>query len=443
MELEHNIGNTNEVSIMIRQSAVSVKLDETDAAVTSFPGASGLANVSEELGVLKDLDYFLPPKVRESGYSNSTSVFDLMSIPFSGAERIDDLEQLRKDQGLSRLLGRKVMAPSTAHDFLRRIRYDGLDGLAEVRRRLLRRFARKTGLTTATVDCDASLFRSTGRNARMSYKGERGYMPMFSFWEEAGMVLHEDFRNGNTSPGGDALAFLTETLAQLPPEVTKVKVRSDSAWYQAKVMDYCQDEGHDFCFGADRDEAILKNIGAANDEAGWQRINLPKDPADIEPYVREWARETVHTLNDSRHAYRLIVIRKERLQDDLFYGPYSYHVLITNMELSLEDQIAWYRQRGQCENQIKELKWDFETRVLPSGDFFVNAVYLRIMTLAYNLFIAMKALFLPEPYRKLRLKAIRYRLLTIPALVVRHARRIHLKIPRGHPHLPALRQLLN
>ena len=35
---------------------------------------------------------------------------------------------------------------------------------------------------------------------------------------------------------------------------------------------------------------------------------------------------------------------------------------------------------GQCKNQIKELKWDFELRVLPSGDFFVNAGYLHIMT---------------------------------------------------------------
>lgn len=52
-----------------------------------------------------------------------------MSIPLSAVERIEDLDQLHRDQGPERLLGRKVMATSTAHDFLRRIRYDGLDGL--------------------------------------------------------------------------------------------------------------------------------------------------------------------------------------------------------------------------------------------------------------------------------------------------------------------------
>jgi hypothetical protein len=249
-------------------------------------------------------------------------------------------------------------------------------------------------------------------------------------------VVHEDFRNGNASPGSDALPFLKETLAQLPPEVTEVNVRSDSAWYQAGLMDFCADKGYGFCIGADRDEAVNQAIQGIADDP-WQRIDLCSDPADPEPYVREWASETVHTLNGSAQSYRLLVIRKERLQDDLLYGPYAYQALITNMDLPLEEQIAWYRRRGQCENQIKELKWDFELRVLPSGDFFVNAIYLRIVTLAYNLLVALKSLVLPAPYKTLRLKTLLFRLLGLPALVTRHARRLWLKLPRGHPHRDA------
>jgi len=249
-------------------------------------------------------------------------------------------------------------------------------------------------------------------------------------------VVHDDFRNGNASPGSDALAFLKDTLAQLPDSVKDIKVRSDSAWYQAGVMDYCEEHGYGFCIGADRDEAVQQAIMTIEEDQ-WQRIDLCSDPADPEPYVREWAGETVHTLNDSGHTYRLIIIRKERMQDDLFYGPYTYHVLITNMDLPLEEQIAWYRRRGQCEQRIGELKWDFELRVLPSSDFFVNAVYLRLITLAYNLFIALKLIILPEPYKPLRLKTVLFRLLGIPALVIRHARRLHLKLPRGHPHAGA------
>lgn len=136
------------------------------------------------------------------------------------------------------------------------------------------------------------------------------------------------------------------------------------------------------------------------------------------------------------------MIRKERLQDDLFYGPYTYTAIITNMTLPLQEQIDWYRQRGQCENQIKELKWDFEMRVLPSGDFFVNAVYFRIMTLAYNLFLALKCLSLPELFKPCRLKTLLFRLLALPAVVTRHARRLQLKLPRAHPNLETFRATL-
>jgi len=309
-----------------------------------------------------------------------------------------------------------------------------------VRTNLLGRVAKQMKVTSATLDCDASLFVSSGKNARMSYKGERGYMPMLAFWEELGMVIHDDFRNGNASPASDALGFLKQTIAQLPPEVSDIKVRSDSAWYQASVMDYCEDEGHEFCIGAQRDEAVKQAMTGLNEDE-WCRINHENDDTRNEKTIREWALETVHTLNNSKHAYRLIIIRKERAQADLFDGDYTYHTLITNMELPLEKQIAWYRKRGQCENQIKELKWDFELRVLPSGDFFTNATYLRIITLAYNLFIALKELTLPQAYKKLHLKTLRFRLLTIPALITRHARRLWLKLPRGHPALKTFRAL--
>ena len=432
MECKDNFQHTNEVKSMIRQSAISVKLEESKIFATNFPGVVPLARLAESFGLFRDLEELLPAKQRRRGYSNSQSVFDLMCIPFAGGECIEDLDRLRADAGLSRLLGRKVIASSTAHEFLRRIMYDGLDGLAKVRSRMLSRMAKAGNVTTATLDCDASLFASSGKNARMSYKGVRGYMPMLAFWDELGTVAHDDFRNGNESPGSRALEFLKDTLAQLPDSVKHINIRSDSAWHQSGIFDFCDDNGHGFCIGASRDEAVNKGIGSIK-EGDWQRINLSADPSDDEPYVREWAAETVHTLNASDRAYRMIIIRKERLQDDLEYGPYRYHVLITNMELPLEEQIAWYRMRGRCEQQIGELKWDFELRVLPSGDYFVNAIYLRIMTLAYNLFVALKQIALPGEYKKCRLKKIMFHLLRIPAIIICHARRLVMKLPRGHP----------
>lgn len=426
---------------MIRQGWVGVKVEETDAAVTGLGGVPVLVNLADEMGLFKDVDALLPPKERDRGYSPSASVFDLMLIPFAGGECIDDLAVLRADEGLERLLHRRVMAPSTAHDFLRRIQYVGLEGLGRVRQRQLAHIARHQHQTQATLDCDASLFVSRSRTAQMSYKGERGWMPMLAFWSELDLVVHEDFRQGSMAPQSDALNFLRETIAQLPKMVEQIHVRSDSAWYQREVIDYCEENGYGFAITADKDEAVMAALSLMKDE-DWQRINLPADPDDQELYVREWACESVHTFNESKHAYRIIFLRKERRQGDLFEGEYTYGAILTNRDLPLEELITWHRRRCNCENHIKELKYGFSLNSLPSADFFVNALYFRIQTLGYNLISALKRIKLPETWHPFTLKTLRFRLIAIPALVVRHARRLWLKINRTHPYLPVLKPLL-
>lgn len=426
---------------MIEQARIRVKVEETEAAVTGLGGMPALVNLAHEMGLLRDVDELLPPKERERGYAPSASVLDLMLIPYAGGECIDDLAVLRADEGLERLLGRKVMAPSTAHDFLRRIQYVGLDGLGAVRRRQLAETAGRVNPQAATLDCDASLFASRSRFAQRSYTGERGWMPMLAFWAELDMVVHEEFRQGSVAPQSDAVNFLKEAISQLPPSIPKVYVRSDSAWYQREVLDYCQENGLGFAITADKDEAVLAALTLMN-EADWQRINVPADPHDPEPYVREWASESVHTLNESPHAYRIIFLRKERRQGDLFEGDYVYGALLTNRDLPLEELVAWHRQRCNCENHIKELKHGFGLQSLPSADFFVNALYFRIQTLGYNLFSALKRVRLPASWWMLTLKTVRFRLLAIPALVVRHARSLWIKIHHTHPYLPLLKPLL-
>ena len=184
--------------------------------MTGLGGIPALVNLAHETGLLRDLDALLPAKERRRGYTPSTAAFDLMLIAFSGGECIDDLVVVRADQGLERLLHRKVMAPSTAHDFLRRIQYVGLEGLGGARRRQLAYLARTQNRTQATLDCDASLFGSRCRTAQMSYKRERGWMPVLAFWSELDLVVHEEFRQGAVAPQSDALIFLREAVAQLP-----------------------------------------------------------------------------------------------------------------------------------------------------------------------------------------------------------------------------------
>ena len=310
-----------------------------------------------------------------------------------------------------------------------------------IRQRQLAQIARHAHQAQATLDCDASLFVSRSRTAQMSYRGERGWMPMLAFWAELDLVVHDDFRQGAVSPQSDALNFLMDTVQQLPETLTQIYVRSDSAWHQRDVLDHCEENGYGFAITADKDEAVKAALTLVN-EADWRRINVPPDTSDEEQYIREWACESVHTMNESEHSYRIIFLRKERRQGDLFEGGYTYGAIVTNRDLPLEELITWHRQRCNCENHIKELKHGFSLNSLPSADFFVNALYFRIQTLGYNLISALKRMKLPQTWRTFTLKTLRFRLFAVPALVVKHARGLWLKINRAHPHLPVLKPLL-
>lgn len=98
--------------------------------------------------------------------------------------------------------------------------------------------------------------------------------------------------------------------------------------------------------------------------------------------------ETMHTLNKSRTAFRLIVKRELCRQPDLFAQErYFYHAVASNWpfeEKSAAEVLSWHNQRGQTENFLKELKSGFDWDRMPCGQGEANAVFFRFGVIAYN-----------------------------------------------------------
>ena len=75
---------------------------------------------------------------------------------------------------------------------------------------------------------------------------------------------------------------------------------------------------------------------------------------------------------------------------------------------------------------------------MPSRLFGANAAWWAIAVLAFNLNSAMKRLVLGREWVSRRLKAVRFTLIALPGRVVRHARRLILRLARGHPSFELL-----
>jgi len=73
---------------------------------------------------------------------------------------------------------------------------------------------------------------------------------------------------------------------------------------------------------------------------------------------------------------------------------------------------------------------------MPCQDFQANALYFALCALAFNLFALMRML-LPKEFESMRAKTFRHRVYAIAEKVVRHGRKLYLKVKAAHKLLLA------
>jgi hypothetical protein len=344
------------------------------------------------------------------GYAADAYVPPLVLMLAGGGRSLEDLRTLKSDAALATVL-KQTELPSTdaVGDWLRRTGAEtGLAGLGRINQRIVATRIQQREITAHTLDGDASQIVAEKEAAHFTYKGEQGYMPMIGHLAEAGVVIHDEFREGNIAPATDNLGFIQACEARLPRGHRIAHVRLDSVGYQANIFNHCEDTGKTFAIGGRLDAPTQKVIAEIH-ESAWKH------------YADCAVAETLHSMNGTKKAFRLIVVKHKR-QVELFDDKPRYHVIASNRVESTADTLIWYRQRGEVsENGIKELKIDFGMERMPCGQFAANAAFFRIGVIAHNLFALFKHSALGPDWQRHKVATVRWRLFHLPGKVVRHA----------------------
>ncbi|GAB1354348.1 hypothetical protein MASR1M12_30860 [Erysipelotrichia bacterium] len=66
---------------------------------------------------------------------------------------------------------------------------------------------------------------------------------------ETGMVIHDEFRDGNISPGTRNLEFVKQCFAKMPNGKQIRHFRADSATYQSAVFNWLEQKNIEFAIG--------------------------------------------------------------------------------------------------------------------------------------------------------------------------------------------------
>ncbi len=305
----------------LQQDVFPFKIEKSEEPLIARAGLVLPYEMARALKLSQVIDQELPLGSGH-GYKPSQFVMPLVIMLHGGGKKLEDLREIKAEVSLRELLGMKgVPASRTVGDWLRRMGKDGrgLWGLGKVNRYEVTEVLRRDNRTEYTLDTDATLIEAAKADARWSYQKEKGYQPLLGFLFELGLALGDEFRNGNVPAGVRAVEFL-EFCVQMMPQGKRIRYyRSDSAAYQAGVINYCFSHDMLFTITTDQDEAVKAAIEGIKGEE-WQPYEKDREIA-----------ETIHTMNKTREAFRLIVQRWRKLQGELFNpDPYCYHVIATN-----------------------------------------------------------------------------------------------------------------
>jgi hypothetical protein len=372
------------------------------------------------LGVWERVEEVLEGPKSGRGYQPREFVQALVWMLHAGGRRLEDLRELRAEGEVLQKLGlRAVPDAGTVGDWLRRQGQAGADAIQAVSGELVQGVLRQEP-EEVTLDVDATEIEAEKEEAQWTYHHVQGYMPLLGYAN--GVCVGQEFRPGNVSPATGILEFAQRCEAVLP-RGKRIYFRSDSAAYQTPVINHYSQPGRSFTITADLDVAVKREIRLLPERA-W----TPYRTRDGVATDREIA-ETGHTMNQTKQAFRLLVLRWPNPQPNLFEAePYCYHAVATNREEAAAEVIWKHNERGQSENWHKELKSGLGMEQLPCGQFAANALYFAIGVLAYNLAQLLKRQVLPESYRTATVATLRWKLYRLAGKLVRHAREWILQI---------------
>jgi hypothetical protein len=434
-------------------------LEET---LTAFGGMPLVVQTFRSLELPKSVREQVEVRERERGYDEATLVESFVILNAAGGECVDDFERLRGDPGLAEMMGHELPSPSAARQFLyafheqekieeakqRRLPDEiayipeetkPLEGLGRVNCDLVQRVGKNVAeQRIATVDQDATIIESRNKEALPTYEGPRGYQPMLAVWAEMGLVLADQFRDGNVPAQMEPLPVARRAFAALPSTVKEYYYRGDSACHESGLVNWLRDEKREggpagrigFAISARMSDALHAAIQAVPEKEwkgyGEEHPSEIRECADV-PFVPGEKSEK----KDSQ-PLRYVAIRIRKKQGELFEDGSAvrhFAILSNRWELEAGRLIEWHREKaGTIELVHDILKNDLAGGVLPSKYFGANAAWLRLAVISHNVLTAMKRLALPAEMLTARPKRLRFLLFNMPGRLTHHARSMLLRL---------------
>jgi len=335
----------------------------------------------------------------------------------AGYEDVNDAERLCRDPAMRWVVGDWAITGSAASaSQMGRFetkwlsRPENLAALTDLPGQWIDKVHRRRPPKIIVLDMDSSESPTYGGQEGSAYNGHFGctcYHPLFVF-NQLGDVERCALRPGNVHSANGWRAVLEPVVARYRGTVKRLYFRGDAAFANPEIYEFLEAEGIGYTIRLPANNVLQNRIGY-----------LLKRPVGRPPHEVRRSYASFSYRAQSWNKPRRVVAKIEWHPGELYP---RVGFIVTNLSRSAARVVAFYNQRGTCEQFIKEGKGAIKWTRLSCRTFAANAVRLQLHVLAYNLGNFMRTLALPKPAEPWSLTSLREKLIKIGAKVVSHGR---------------------
>jgi hypothetical protein len=404
--------------------------------LTSDGGWTWVAEADQALGLCPALAAVVPDRRRRRGRHTRLELLRQRIYQIAaGYEDQNDADMLRGDPLLKLVCGR---LPESAPDLASQPTFSRLENAFSARDcyRLavalgevyLRERERAGAPARIVLDLDSTDDPTHGEQEGSAYHGyfrQQMDHPLLVFDGETGQFITAVLRPGTAHAGHGALAILTRLVRRLRERWPRVviELRADAGFAKPEIYAYCEREGIVYTIGLAPNARVERLAAPLLAEA--QARHVAADGAKV-----RLLDETPYRAGSWPHERRVII-----KAEALVKGPNTRFVVTTRTDPP-EALYAWYTERGEAENWIKDLKAACFADRLSCHRFLANQVRLLLHGAAYWLLDTVRRWLVAAGSERMQLDTLRLRLIKIGGRVRQLATRVHLRLASSHPGEP-------
>ena len=335
----------------------------------------------------------------------------------AGYEDVNDAERLCRDPAMRWVVGdRAISGFAASASQMGRFetkwlcRPENLAALADLPGQWIDKVHERRMPKKIVLDMDSSESPTYGEQEGSAYNGHFActcYHPLFVF-NQFGDVERCVLRPGNVHSADGWRALLEPVIARYRDSVKRLYFRGDAAFGNPEMYEFLEAEGIGYAIRLPANRVLQDKIGYL------LKRPVGRPPHEVRRYYASFSYQA-QSWSKPRHVVAKVEWHPGQLCPTVGF-------IISNLPRSAEGIVAFYNQRGTCEQHIKEGKNAIKWTRLSCRTFAANAVRLQLHALAYNLANFMRTLAMPKTADPWSLTSLREKLVKIGAKVVSHGR---------------------